>query len=654
LKDAASKAEQLEKENHNLRQEIEDLRQKQCHPVSIATMAVAPGNSGDVSLANASQQPPPIPRRVLGEIPSNKAAGNGRPDLEKDYTNLAKRYASLEARFEAKQLAGRKVRDDRNAWMKYAENLEAKLNKGKRRQIQGSATTPASSTAVRPAAPNATETKAPALNSSFISNPEANPRQVEHDDAIQRSRHARRAASTPATATQQNEQAQDEAHCQETADDTNDAELPKLPPPPATGFQMAIKQEPPSDDVVVISERGLRKRKVQDDQDETEPPARRMKSEHGVSSDPVVTREVTTFLPQESMDFDAGPTAFPTPRRQRFQGAEAYLNRDSDNEEGEAEDTSSRVPLDGAARGNKPSGTACAREELLHGIADVVEEITGLPPRKAAEVANSAQRKQERPQSHTNNVAIEPEPGVPRLTNQARDYNRDPFELDLVALRVLRERQEKQGKPPKAPIEAPFPKPKDSIPISRPPKNKNPAKDGTLRQRQMADLRMEDFKINPKFNNGHTHAYEEVVRDKASRAELPGCIDPNCCGKQFRAMAQSELESGGIAILSREDDIKLLESYLGDEAYRLIGMKIEDRRKLWLEAKTRDLANKYGRHRARFVRRPSPPGYWNPDFPSTQEVADNREEGRRIERRMIEDRWKEAMRGGGMWLFRDE
>jgi hypothetical protein len=68
----------------------------------------------------------------------------------------------------------------------------------------------------------------------------------------------------------------------------------------------------------------------------------------------------------------------------------------------------------------------------------------------------------------------------------------------------------------------------------------------------------------------------------------------------------------------------------------------------------RDLANRYGRHRHRFARRPSPPGYWNPDFPSTQEMEKNREEGEKMEKRLVEERHREAVRGGGRWLFRDE
>jgi len=197
---------------------------------------------------------------------------------------------------------------------------------------------------------------------------------------------------------------------------------------------------------------------------------------------------------------------------------------------------------------------------------------------------------------------------------------------------------------------------KDSpaTPLQRQAQAKAKAKAGRLRDRPLAELRPEDFKVNPKSNNGYTHAFDEVVRNKGERAELAGCTDPNCCGRQFRAMAESELSAGGPAVLSRMADTKMMEDYLGSESYRLVEMTREERREVWLKAKIQDLANRYGRHRHRFARRPSPPGYWNPDFPSTQEIEQSKQEAERLERGVVEERWREARRGGGRWLFRDE
>lgn len=51
---------------------------------------------------------------------------------------------------------------------------------------------------------------------------------------------------------------------------------------------------------------------------------------------------------------------------------------------------------------------------------------------------------------------------------------------------------------------------------------------------------------------------------------------------------------------------------------------------------------------------PSPPGFWRTDFPSTQEDEADRTAGRRMEAEMIQERYREAMRPGGRWRFRDE
>jgi hypothetical protein len=119
-------------------------------------------------------------------------------------------------------------------------------------------------------------------------------------------------------------------------------------------------------------------------------------------------------------------------------------------------------------------------------------------------------------------------------------------------------------------------------------------------------------------------------------------------------MAQAELQAAGSSLTHRAADIKLLEDYLGDQAYRLGTMNRLEREEVWLEAKTRELANKHGRHRHRFSRRQSPPGFWNADFPSTQEMQMDREEADKREKRLVEERWREAMRNDGRWMFRDE
>jgi len=72
------------------------------------------------------------------------------------------------------------------------------------------------------------------------------------------------------------------------------------------------------------------------------------------------------------------------------------------------------------------------------------------------------------------------------------------------------------------------------------------------------------------------------------------------------------------------------------------------------EAKTKRLANLYGRmHRKNFEAPSSPPDFWSVDIPGTQEHKDNREQANSKEREEVEKRFQEAMKAG-MWLFADE
>ena len=78
-----------------------------------------------------------------------------------------------------------------------------------------------------------------------------------------------------------------------------------------------------------------------------------------------------------------------------------------------------------------------------------------------------------------------------------------------------------------------------------------------------------------------------------------------------------------------------------------------DKKELLLEAKTKQIAEQYGRHRHAHERPRSPPGFWRTDMPCTQEEEQDRVEARKRVRQMVEERRREAVRGG-MWMFADE
>ncbi|KAI0974067.1 DNA repair protein endonuclease SAE2/CtIP C-terminus-domain-containing protein [Xylaria arbuscula] len=170
-----------------------------------------------------------------------------------------------------------------------------------------------------------------------------------------------------------------------------------------------------------------------------------------------------------------------------------------------------------------------------------------------------------------------------------------------------------------------------------------------LRQSPRDKLRLDDFKINPNVNEGYDYAFTDVVRKKDDRTCLQGCVKENCCGHKFRVLAHACRAS------TRPYEFRgLLESYLGDDCHRLSTMSEDQKEALWVEAKIKELANTSSKHRHRYQRMTTPPGFWRPDFPSTQEGEEYNEEAAQLEREIIDERYREAMRPGGLWVFRDE
>ncbi|KAL3433159.1 DNA repair protein endonuclease SAE2/CtIP C-terminus-domain-containing protein [Aspergillus tetrazonus] len=172
------------------------------------------------------------------------------------------------------------------------------------------------------------------------------------------------------------------------------------------------------------------------------------------------------------------------------------------------------------------------------------------------------------------------------------------------------------------------------------------------RARPLHQLGLEDFRINPDYNNGLNYAYDEVVRKRDERKHASGCTRPGCCGEKFSAMARFgiPLDVPGKATSDRE----ILEEYLGEDMNKIdtLNSKICDN--LLVEAKTRVFANRFGKHRHQHHRSGTPPGFWRTEMPGTQELEEDREEAGRLEREKVQERYREAMRPGGLWKFADE
>jgi hypothetical protein len=171
----------------------------------------------------------------------------------------------------------------------------------------------------------------------------------------------------------------------------------------------------------------------------------------------------------------------------------------------------------------------------------------------------------------------------------------------------------------------------------------------------LTELTLQDFKVNPKYNQGYNYAFNDVVRNQAERRCLQGCTKPECCGGKFRALAEATRNPNQPLTLSQEEaDDKTLKEFLGDSRYKLRNMTKNEREEALIQARAREMSNKYGKHRHAYERRTSPPGYWRSDFPNTQEEVQDRAKAQQLERDQIAQRYKAAMRPGGAYIFRDE
>ena len=172
--------------------------------------------------------------------------------------------------------------------------------------------------------------------------------------------------------------------------------------------------------------------------------------------------------------------------------------------------------------------------------------------------------------------------------------------------------------------------------------------DEPLRSRPWQSLGLSDFKINPKFM-GSDFAFSETFRGREQRRCLPGCTKPDCCGNAFR----KAIEMG--AVQTNKTDAEVLEEYLGRNFNQIVAAYSPDKRKdLIIQARAYALANQHGKHRQAYERPRTPPGFWRTDMPNTQEAEEDRAKAYEMEGQKVEERWREAMRDGGRWIFRDE
>ena len=175
-----------------------------------------------------------------------------------------------------------------------------------------------------------------------------------------------------------------------------------------------------------------------------------------------------------------------------------------------------------------------------------------------------------------------------------------------------------------------------------------------LRARPVHRLGLQDFKLNPAYSD---YAYHESVRKHDEKKALSGCTDRHC--PRCKGLRKHVVDSGYRTALKPgesedEADARLLRHHLGDNYRRLKTMSEEEKSELLIEAKVKEFADRYGCHRQAFARAREPPGMWKVDFPSTQEEAEMRVLADKMEREKVEERYWEATRRNGKWVFADE
>ncbi|KAL8669547.1 MAG: hypothetical protein Q9168_005866 [Polycauliona sp. 1 TL-2023] len=238
-------------------------------------------------------------------------------------------------------------------------------------------------------------------------------------------------------------------------------------------------------------------------------------------------------------------------------------------------------------------------------------------------------------------------PKTPNLEREDRSSAKTPRNPMSAAARALK----------------PLDTPNYRSPFAQSSSKKKPSKlpEPSLRSRPLSQLALDDFKINPNQNQGYDYAFKETVRKQDQRKCLPGCTRLDCCGAIFRKMAAtmanhfyhtSRLNGSS----SQEyDEQGMMADYLGeDQVHRLKNMSRDQKAEVLLRAKTKIMADHYGRHREVFAREPSPVGYWDVDMPNSQEAAEMGRMAAMRTRGKVEERYQEAVKRDGTWKFRDE
>ncbi|KAG5925609.1 hypothetical protein E4U42_004133 [Claviceps africana] len=650
--------EKLRAENEALRGQLAEIRS-----TGMTSTEIDPPPTIENALPGQSAVPQSLPSSSAVPRKSTPAAGSG---CKGDCSKVLRRYHVISANFKIAKDALERKRIERIQWARHAEYLNTKIREAEEQysiQILDHQ-------APRIDVPSATAIDAegvldPAL--SFISEDGSPAAEPELPDLLSKAAPHEGTALAVVTSSQTTQG--------QASDSTSHS-----PAAHALHDDIAIKSEPSSDAPEIITERKVKKRKrAHDEVDAVVEPF--VKSELDGGSSPIMSIPAAKLCTQESLDLGDIGQKVQTPRKRRFleqSGPQTEitsrfklraltpLSAQAPRYSHSAKisrQNSALMPLDGNIRLIKPTcvkrGTKDRRRELAISIAELSEDYAideAIEPTKTPE---ESRNKSARSRLDVLLDGGSEETDVNTALTPTRNQPVPPARE--TALRVPKRRQlpfenteDRDGKNKHAARVLSMYNNTELGSRASTPKLVQRQLIGTLRNKPPSELQLSDFKINPSANEGHDFAFSEVVRDRADRACLPGCINMHCCGKQFRALAISQRPDPPLTSAQRQEEQKLLEGYLGDSSYRLATMEKEERMELWIEAKTQELANKYGKHRHRFSRMQSPPGFWDADFPNTQQLEADRQEATKRTKQAIAERYREALRPGGRWKFTDE
>ncbi|KAK1580445.1 DNA repair protein/CtIP [Colletotrichum navitas] len=677
LRSRSAEVDRLEEENRKLRTKLLQFHQQTRSTES----SIDSPRSNYVSRDQGTNTDP------ISTVTFEK--GSESEQVMRESQKLRRKYNALDQNFKILKSEFNKRRNENKRWEEYATSLEAKIKTFKQSRRELDEDTHSTEALPEPSRPQAV------LTSSYASDPGDGPAStrwtaeftghIPLEPVPAATTSTAITAITPPGKDTTRDPTPGESTEGETTEGSKDEDIITLPPlrqPPKTDSDIRIKPEPSSDGPVVVSERFVGKRKHSDDCSTEQQGRRRIK----VESSNITGGPFTSQLQQESMDLDEVGQKLSTPRKNRIlpttvveservdtgrakTTAPLFVRPDNTSTPTARNLDSSTVltPVNPNARPVRPYELKTVEKQTKKGLSQGIESLAedGLVYKKSGRgVPAEAQLRTPQPTGRLSTLLNMPSPeqtpaivrSAPRLRGPqwalADDGLQFPERRELPFSKEHRERL-KETTAIRNELDETV---KHGTPRAL-ARNRSgahtplPAVRGSLRAKPMADMRLEDFKVNPKFNDGSDYAYSEVVRGKDDRACLPGCTDMNCCGKQFRAMAHAQRNN---VERTPASDTKLFEDYLGDRVAITLGMSKAEKDELWVEAKTWQLANELGKHRHRYARRPSPPGFWNADFPTTQEVEDEKSEAEKRERQLIQERYREAMRGGGRWMFRDE